>query len=459
MHAMDRSRDWKSPSLRALFAASLLIAVAGVAQADGLLELLERLERQFDVYTLTDGYALVPRQGVERPLLELRAGRVAVAGSPLESKALEELVGRSQSAEIRALAAYTARAATLRRARRAAKQPVPVPKQSEPAVRRNRGREGSWKGRPTGSRVRMLGGVRVEEGEIADEAVSILGDVTIRGPVRGDVVAVVGSVRVSAPVAGDVTAVGGSVDLERGAEVAGRVVAVGGAVHRSHGVTVRGGISEIDVAKPLRWLGGGPGSAAWIGHISRGWPWWHHRDFNLGLGLFGRLVNAFLLVVITLLLLVLGSGLTERLAARVRTAPLHAVAVGLAVQVVTLPLLALACLVLLVSIIGIPLLLLVPVALAALFLAMLVGYAGTAAAFGRWIAERLGRRGDGPLVIATLGVAGIQGVSLLGEFMDGWFWPLGLLGLLLLAIGFVVRYVAWTLGVGAVVLTLFTRRR
>jgi hypothetical protein len=165
-----------------------------------------------------------------------------------------------------------------------------------------------------------------------------------------------------------------------------------------------------------------------------------------------------LLTLLTLVFLLVVPGKADRLARRVQATPLRAAAVGVAVQVATLPLLALASLVLLVSVIGIPLLLLLPVALFALLVASLLGYASAAAAFGRWLVQRLGRVDDGPLVIAVVGVVAIQGLSILGEVFDGLFGPFGLLGLLLLTLGFGVRYLAWTVGLGAVVLATFGRK-
>ncbi len=365
--------------------------------------------------------------------------------------------------------------------------------QEHEAARRDREQErknhGATPKRRGGDRFRLFRDVRVEHDETASEAVAVLGGVTVLGEVRSDAVAVGGSVQVEGTVRGDVISVGGSIILGPDAEIGGDATAVGGEVRRARGARVRGSISEVSTGRPLSWLEGEdePASASRGGDGARmsarerreretwrrdlpwhdGWigDWTDYRLdrwqwFDLGSpAVFQRLVNAGLLIVITLILLLTARRATDRLTRRLHTTPWRAAATGLAVQVATLPLLAIASLVLLVSIIGIPLLLLIPVVLIVMVLASLLGYASAAAAVGNWLSRRLGRQGDGPLVVAFLGVLSIQGLSLVGEVLDRLFFPFGALGILLLAVGFCVRYLAWTMGLGAVVLDTFGGKR
>lgn len=551
---MHRSHRWKSPDRRFRFLALLLlILVSPTAQAQDppdLPDLLEGLEHNFVVHTLTDGYALQTAAGKGAVLIEVRAGAVAIDGEPVGDEVLRARVGRRDTERLRALSALTADTAALRALRRATaengdlggerddpsgtveQQSADRQARDQQALEEDRAdrarqreaerqareesraererqheaerqereqqatdreerdrkgredRQGVTSKRRSGDRFRLFRDVRVERDETASEAVAVLGRVTVLGEVRSDAVAVGGSVRVEGTVRGDVTAVGGSIILGPDAEIGGDATAVGGEVRRARGARVRGSISEVTTGRPLGWLTGErdedqqprrerAGSRMssrerdernvwrrdWLPRdwpqYGLGWPWWSDHD---GPTVFERMINTGLLIVLTLILLLTARRSTEGLARRLRATPLRATATGLAVQVATLPLLAIAAVVLLVSIIGIPLLLLIPVFLLVLLLASLLGYASVAAAVGRWLGRRLGREDDGPLVVAILGVLAIQGLSVLGEVFDGLFVPFSLLGVLLLVLGFCARYLAWTMGLGAVVLDTFGRK-
>jgi len=90
-------------------------------------------------------------------------------------------------------------------------------------------------------RVRVHGPmVVVDDGESGLVRVFADADVPAGERIEGDVVAVFGSVRVEGHVAGNVAAVFGSVSLKPGAVVDGDVVAVGGALDQANGAVVNG---------------------------------------------------------------------------------------------------------------------------------------------------------------------------------------------------------------------------
>jgi hypothetical protein len=113
--------------------------------------------------------------------------------------------------------------------------------------------------------------------------------------------------------------------------------------------------------------------------------------------------------------------------------------------------------VLAVSIIGIPLLLLLPFALFAVLVICLVGFTGVAYQAGRWVNDRFGWTHRGAYATVFIGVIVIVAVTLIARsaaVAGGTFftWPLS-------ATGYFVEYVAWTLGVGAAILAWLQRRR
>lgn len=89
-------------------------------------------------------------------------------------------------------------------------------------------------------RVGRDGGVIVVNDESGLVRVFADAEVDSAERIDGDVVAVFGSVRVRGNVAGNVVAVGGSVRLDPGASVEGDVVAVGGVLDQADGATVGG---------------------------------------------------------------------------------------------------------------------------------------------------------------------------------------------------------------------------
>ncbi len=85
----------------------------------------------------------------------------------------------------------------------------------------------------------------VLKGESLSDVVSIFGDATVTGKAVGDVVAVFGDVYIDGPVGGDVVSVFGNVTLGSKAVVDSEVVVVGGKLLRDDNAIARGGVQEI----------------------------------------------------------------------------------------------------------------------------------------------------------------------------------------------------------------------
>jgi hypothetical protein len=286
--------------------------------------------------------------------------------------------------------------------------------------------------RSRGDRVRVFGSVAVDEGEAID----------------GQVVAVMGSARVDGEVRDQVVAVLGSVDLGPHAVVHGDVVSVGGRVRKAEGARVLG--SETEVSP------GGFGPQVRV-------PW--ARDWGpFAFGPFGALTRlmgtAFRLVLLALvagLALVVARRAVEGSAQRVADDPVRSTLVGLVAWALFVPVFVIAAVVLSISIIGIPLLILLPFAALVLVLMAIVGFSGTASAVGQWTRRRFGMAAPSGFADVCLGIVIILLPVLVGRVVALAGWTVSPIVFLLVATGVAVEFLAWSSGFGAVLTNAFTR--
>ena len=188
--------------------------------------------------------------------------------------------------------------------------------------------------------VAVMGDLTVD-GRVSHDAVAVLGAVRINGAVEHDTVAVLGDVEINGPVGHDVVSVGGDVHLGPLARVGNDVVCVGGAVHADPAAVVKG---RTVLQSPL-W-GGGHGDARTLSATWR--PVWHHRWMWLGL------FHAGVLLLYVLLAAVFPENVT-RCGSMLAEHPGRVLLVGL-LSLAALPVLFLL---LLVTVVGIPVALLI----------------------------------------------------------------------------------------------------
>lgn len=292
-------------------------------------------------------------------------------------------------------------------------------------------------------RVSVGNSIHIAADESARDVVCVGCSIEIEGAISGEAVAIGGSVRVLGTVARDVVAVGGSVEVEDGGEVGGEATAIGGGVDVAEGGSVLGRRSSIGVGP---WFGGfGNGLGAVSGAFSDA----------------GKLLSAIfrtgVLALLGVLSLLMMRPAVERAGRRAAEEPWKAVLAGLLLQIFVLPFLVLVSVVLAVSVIGIPLLALVPVALLALVIAALLGFVAIGRNVGAWIERRFGAHFSSPILGVVVGIVAIQAVSLIGRLVALPGGLLGWIGLSLIAGGFFVKYVAWTVGMGAMTLVVLGR--
>lgn len=208
--------------------------------------------------------------------------------------------------------------------------------------RERRGRRGS-------ERVVFGQSLSVGAEEVIDKAVAVGGSVTVAGHVRRDAVAVGGSVTLlpGARVEGDAVAIGGSVSVGEGATLEGDNVSLGGTLP-----TMAGSLT--------RWVVGAR-------------PGWHSM-----FGFASRMTRAALLYVIAVLIAVAFPDAFSRIRTYLVSRPGLSALAGIAILLGFVPL----CVLLAVTIIGIPL---IPVAVLLLIALLLFGFAVSAG----WIGGRM----------------------------------------------------------------------
>lgn len=237
-----------------------------------------------------------------------------------------------------------------------------------------------------------FGDVLVSGGKVRGDIDAGFGDVKIKGPVEGDVHAAFGDVYVNAPVKGDVSVGWGDVDLGPGAAISGDLECEGCEITGNRGAVkgdmmARGMTLDFDES--------------------------HGPDI---IGFVGWLFAALAFAACAVLAAVLAPGPLASAASRAEESPGRSFVYGL----VSLPVIFVLCVVLAVSIVGIPLLLLlVPAYLALLFFGALV------AAFflGTRVLMVTGRYRVGNALAAVVGamiLAAITLIPVLGDLLHSY---------------------------------------
>jgi hypothetical protein len=402
------------------------------------------IEERYKVVPVQSGIVLVPRATAARGIesIELSDGSIAVDGRIVTGAELRERLPRD--ADLIIQLSYldpAARQALFGHGRTEAPPAAPgppLPAAEAPAAEEQPAPSTGIepRRRQSDARIRIGGDVHVDEDEVVDGAVVVIGgSAVIDGRVNDDVVVVGGRVRLGpkADVRGDVTSIGGTIERSPEARVSGRLNDVGIGFPRFHIRPMFGVPFGI-----VRWGGG--------------------RQLFVSLNLFGTILRMLIVGLLAFFVLLVAREPVERIARAVRTEPWKSALVGFITQLLFLPLLVLTVIVLVVSIIGIPILLLVPFVIVALLVAVLVGLTAVAYRVGLWLEQRMGWGLHGPYWALFAGLVAIWVLTLLGRVVALGGWPVWMLASVLVACGFVVEFVAWTVGLGGVLLTRFGSR-
>ncbi len=272
----------------------------------------------------------------------------------------------------------------------------------------------------------------VEEYEEVDgDVVSIGGDITVKGTVTGNAIAVGGDVfvRSTGVVEGDAVGIGGEVEREGGGIIRGERVGVSFFPKRIVPDLV--GLPPTTIIRFPPFFGGFGGFA-----------------------LFARIVKIILFLFLGIVVISIVPRNVTRVKDRIRQDFLKSGLVGLAAEILILPIFVL----LIVTIIGIPVALLVQPLL--ILAALILGYTGVSYFIGDRLREGTSLKPDTPMMTLVIGILAVESVLLLarvvgifGHFLFGFSW-------ILTFIGWTIWYVAVTVGFGASILTrLGTRPR
>ena len=404
------------------------------AQTATAVELRTQLSGRYDIVPLQQGIALVPKTANPRVrMIQVINGAVTVDGETLTAAQLRDRLGADaapivqltylSAAEQRQLATpepTTTAAPTADTATPAPPLPTPAPAPPTRSVSRS------------GDIVRIGGG-------------SV--DVSQNERVEGDVVAIGGPVNVDGEVTGDVVAVMGGLTLGPHAVVRGEVTAVGGPFKRDPQAQVFGKVNEVGI--------GGNGQTIPPYRVNV-------RDILFGslASRVGRLsttvVRVLMFILFALIVTAVAQRPVQQIAARISAEPVRAGLVGLLAEILFVPVLVVTILALVISIIGIPLLVLVPFGVVLVGIVMLVGFTGAAHVVGNWTLERFGRAERNPYLITAVGIVVIAGLTLIGRLFA---LALGGFGAPFYIAGYLLEYLAWTVGFGAAIQTWLQMRR
>ncbi len=433
-----------------LLGAMLLGATAiGWTAPEDQARLRDEIEAHYRVVPVQDGIVLIPRRaGTGVQSIDLSGGTIGIDGNIVTGAELQRRVPRDagailqlsylDSAARRALfhlGPSEAPGGTPETAAPAA--PTPPAAEQPPAPEEDRQRQDrSDRLQRSDARVRIGGDIRISEHELVNGAVvSIGGSADVNGQVNDAVVVVLGNLHLGpkADVRGDVTVVGGRLDRDPQARVEGQVNDIG--FDFPH-VRIRP-------------------------HMGR-WAWWDGWDtgapFFASFALYGTVVRFVLFGILAFLVLLIARQPVERIGYVVASEPWKAGLVGLLAELLFIPVLVLTIVILIISIVGIPLLVLIPFVLVALLVALLFGLTAVAYHIGRWMEARFGWRAESTYVVLLLGLAAVWLLTFVGRLTALGGWPVWFRASTLTLVGFLVEYAAWTVGFGAVLLTRFGSR-
>lgn len=279
------------------------------------------------------------------------------------------------------------------------------------------------------------GVVRIDDSGEGGDRVEMGDDVEV-GPgeiVHGDAVSIGGDVRVRGRVMGDVVAIGGNVTLADSAYVGGDAVTVGGDIDKSSSAYVGGQAVQIGVSLPNLFFP----RAHLNGHPSR----WGSRVGNF----FFWLVFYLVMFAFAALALYLARDRISTAANHLAREPFQASMTGLLSPLLVL----LAFVLLIITLIGIP------VALALFFLYPVFVFLGWVVA-GYRVGQSVGN--NGPVTVRTvfIGLLVISGLHMLHVVLR-LIGVGGIFDFFIKMAGFTVSFVAAMIGVGAIICTRFRR--
>ncbi len=278
--------------------------------------------------------------------------------------------------------------------------------------------------RLTGTRIAVGQDVRIERDEEVSEAVIVVG----------------GNLRIDGRVRDGVFVAGGNLHLASTADVRGEVVIVGGQLTRDEGARQVGGVSYISMGD-------------WSRHTFGWLPTIRFGEVGRWLSLAGTMARISILIVLMAAILLVARAPVARVGRAALAEPLRALLIGLVAEIFFIPFLVAASIGLALTIIGIPFVfVLLPLAIILAVFAFLLGFTALVCRVGEWVEDRLGWQPGNAFVATAIGFILLLGPTFVARLVDfgGWFEPAAYA---FIAAGLTVEFVAWTMGLGAALMT------
>lgn len=278
--------------------------------------------------------------------------------------------------------------------------------------------------RMTGTRIAIGQDVRIErDEEVTDAVIVVGGNLIIDGRVRDGVFVA-----------------GGDVHLSATADVRGDLVVAGGTLTRDAGARQLGSVSYVSFGD-------------WWRQNTWWWPTIRFGEMGRWLSLAGTIARIAVLGLLMMVMLVVARAPVARVGRAALAEPLRALLIGLAAEIFFLPFLIAASIGLIITIIGIPFVaVLVPIAIILAVFAFLLGFTALACRLGEWVEDRFGWQPGNAFIATAIGFVMLLAPTLVARFVDFAPWG-GLVSFGLIAIGLTVEFLAWTLGLGAAIIT------
>ncbi len=278
--------------------------------------------------------------------------------------------------------------------------------------------------------VAVMGGMVTVNGEVNGDIAVFGGNLDIMGNIHRDAAVFGGNVTNKGSIEGDLVVIGGTVLLDSGSVVGGDILMVGGTVDRDDYAEVMGNIESVEIEALEKVLP----------RISKAFRFPHKFP---GFRFFPRLAFLGMLIVLyvfNLLILAIFPRAITRVSDRIKLNVWASLGLGLAIEILFVPILIL----LTVSIIGIPLAILLPMAV---LIGTLFGFSALSLVIGERIAKGFGWNVTNNVGLFSLGWITIMLIPLV----------VGLIGPPVTALGWIILYVAMTIATGGVLFTFIKR--
>jgi hypothetical protein len=278
-----------------------------------------------------------------------------------------------------------------------------------------------------GVHLRILKNYTLAAGAVANEPIVVVGgSATIDGRAEDDVVVIGGTLRIgpTGVVRGEATSVGGRVIVDPAGQVLGQV-------------------DEAVVDWPRLDFGWGTAADGWWAAVSFG----------------AMLVRLSIVLMVSLLITWIAPRWTDRIGLRVSDAAAASVATGIAAQLLFVPFVVIASIILAISIVGIPVLLLgLPLFLAGTALFWTAGFAGVVGRLGARLRGQAAGYSTSPTLDLVTGFAAVSLLTVTAHLLALGPWWTTPTAVALNVTGTLVEWTVWTIGLGAALTSYLARR-